>query len=70
MDKAGIRHGDVIVGVDGDKPRGLADFYRKVWAQGGAGATVPLDVLRDSKVRRIEIKSINRLDHLRLKSSF
>jgi hypothetical protein len=24
--------------------KGLADFYRKVWARGGAGITVPLDV--------------------------
>jgi hypothetical protein len=48
----------------------LADFYRKVWAQGAAGATVALDVLQDSQVRRFEVKSINRLDHLRLKSTF
>jgi hypothetical protein len=31
---------------------------------------VPLDVLQDSQVRRIEVQSINRLDHLKLKSSF
>jgi hypothetical protein len=48
----------------------LADFYRKVWAQGTAGATVALDVLQDSQVRRFEVQSINRLDHLRLKSTF
>jgi hypothetical protein len=48
----------------------LADFYRKVWAQGSAGATVALDVLQDSEVRRIEVKSMNRLDHLKLKSTF
>ena len=46
------------------------DFYRKVWAQGTAGATVALDVLQDSQVRRFEVQSINRLDHLRLKSTF
>src|SRR5260370_26466725 len=33
-DRAGIKRGDVIVGVDGDQPKGLADFYCKVWAQG------------------------------------
>jgi S1-C subfamily serine protease len=69
-DKAGIRHGDVIVGVNGEKPGSLADFYRKVWARGGAGVTVPLDVLRDADRRRIDIKSINRLEHLKLKSTF
>ena len=69
-DKAGIRHGDVIAGVDGEKPESLADFYRKVWARGSAGVTVPLDVLRDGERQRIGVKSINRLDHLKLKSTF
>jgi serine protease Do len=69
-DKAGIRRGDVIVGVNGEPAKNLADFYRKVWAQGHAGATVGLDVLEDNEVRRIAVKSINRLDHLKLKSTF
>jgi len=69
-EKAGIRRGDVIVGVNGEHPKSLADFYRKVWAQGGAGVTVPLDVLHDGDRRRIDIKSINRLEHLKLKSTF
>ena len=69
-ERAGIKSGDVIVGVNGEQPKNLADFYRKVWAQGTAGATVALDVLQDSQVRRFEVKSINRLDHLRLKSTF
>jgi serine protease Do len=69
-DKAGVKRGDVIVGVKGEPPKNLADFYRKVWAQGDAGVSVPLEVLQDSEVRRVEIKSINRLDHLKLKSTF
>jgi S1-C subfamily serine protease len=69
-EKAGIRRGDVIVAVNGDKPANLADFYRKVWSRGDAGANIPLDVLQDSQVHRIEVKSINRLDHLKLKSTF
>jgi S1-C subfamily serine protease len=69
-DKAGIKRGDVIVGVNGEQPKSLADFYRKVWAQGPAGANVPLDVLQDKELRRLDIKSINRLDHLKLKSTF
>jgi serine protease Do len=69
-DKAGIRRGDVIVGVNREQPKSLADFYRKVWAQRVAGASIPLDVQNDNQVRRVEVKSINRLDHLKLKSSF
>ena len=68
-EKAGIRRGDEIVGVGGEPPRGLADFYRKVWRTGVAGATVPLDVEHGGEKRRIDVKSINRLDHLKLKST-
>jgi S1-C subfamily serine protease len=69
-EKAGIRRGDLIVGVAGAPAKSLGDFYRKVWAHGPAGASIPLDVLQDSQVRRIDVPSINRLDHLKLKSSF
>ena len=44
-DKAGIKRGDVIVSVNGEATTTLPDFYRKVWAQGDAGAVMALDVL-------------------------
>ena len=47
-EKAGLQRGDIIVGVNGERAQALADFYRKVWALGAAGATVPLDVLQGS----------------------
>lgn len=69
-EKAGIARGDIIVGVNGQAPSGMADFYRKLWAQGGAGVTVPIDVLQGTETKRLEIQTINRLDHLRLKTTF
>jgi serine protease Do len=69
-EKAGIKRGDVIVGINGEQPKNLADFYRKLWAQGSAGASIALDVLQDHQVNRIDIRSINRRDHLKLKSTF
>ena len=68
-EKAGIRKGDEIVGVGGEAARSLPDFYRKIWATGSAGATVPLDVEQGGGRRRIDVKSINRLDNLKLKST-
>jgi serine protease Do len=68
-EQAGIKRGDEIVGVAGEPPRGLADFYRKVWATGTAGATVSLDVEQGGEKRRIDVKSMNRLDHLKLRST-
>ncbi len=69
-ERAGIQRGDIIIGVGGAPTGSLADFYRKVWAVGQAGASVPLDVLQGSEQRRIDVKSMNRLDHLKLKSTF
>ena len=68
--KAGIARGDVIVGVGGATSKGMADFYRKVWASGTAGASVPIDVQKDNATRRFDIKSMNRLDSLKLKQTF
>lgn len=70
-EKAGVQRGDFIVGVANEPAKSLADFYRKVWARGGAGAAIPLDVQHGGgEPRRIDVKSINRLDHLKLKSTF
>jgi S1-C subfamily serine protease len=69
-EKAGVRHGDVITGVAGAAPNDMSDFYRKIYAQGAAGTTVPLDVRRDDAQQHFDIKSMNRLDHLRLKSTY
>jgi serine protease Do len=68
-EKAGLRRGDIIIGVDGEPASSLADFYRKIWAKGAAGVTVRLDVLQGDEKRRIEVQSMNRLDHLKLKST-
>ncbi len=69
-EKAGLRKGDVIVGVGGEETATLNDFYRRVWARGAAGAVIPLDVMQENQKRRLEVESANRLDHLRLRSTY
>jgi S1-C subfamily serine protease len=69
-ERAGIKRGDMILGVNGAPVNHLPDLYRSIYAQGDAGAVIALDMLKDNEKRRIEVKSINRLDFLRLKSSF
>ena len=69
-EKAGLQSGDVIIAVNGGKTTTLIDFYQKVWAQGSAGTTVRLDVIQEGDVRHINVKSVNRLDYLKLKTSF
>jgi serine protease Do len=71
-EKSGLKRGDVIVGVgaDSEKPKDLPDLYRKIWAQGAAGTNIALDVLQGHERRHIDVPSINRLDRLKLKSTF
>jgi S1-C subfamily serine protease len=69
-EKAGMRKGDVIVGVNGETAKDLPDFYRKVWSLGHAGADIPLEVLQNHQRRSVQVHSMNRLDHLKLNSSF
>ena len=63
---AGIETDDVIVAVDGVPVGDLADFYRKLWALGVPGVTVPLTVLTDDGVRETSVLSADRYDYLKL----
>jgi serine protease Do len=69
-EKAGLRRGDIITGVGGEAAKNLPDLYRKIWARGHAGATVPLDYEREGDNRKADVTSMNRLDHLKLKSTY
>lgn len=68
--KGGIGPGDTIVGLGGEATSTLGAFYRKLWAHGGAGIPVPLDVRRAGEQLRIDLQSVNRLNHLKLNSTF
>jgi S1-C subfamily serine protease len=57
---AGLRRGDVISDVRDGAITGLADFYRKVWEIGPAGAEVPLRIVRDGRESWLRVKSADR----------
>ncbi len=59
-EKAGIKTGDIILGVNNQDVNGMADFYRKVWALGKAGVDVPLRVLQGIQIREVVVHSIDR----------
>lgn len=62
---AGMRRGDVILGVAGQAIGDQGEFYGKLWASGTAGAEITLHVLQDKKVRHFIVRSADRLDYLR-----
>lgn len=68
-EQSGIKAGDRIVGVAAARPRSLGDLYRAIWGLGQAGVIVPLEIERDGARLRLDVKSVNRREHLRLDSS-
>jgi len=64
-DSAGVRLGDIVVDVAGERVTGLADLYRKVWSLGPPGTRVALTLARDGAVTRIDVKSGDRADYLK-----
>jgi S1-C subfamily serine protease len=58
--RAELRAGDVILSVAGGPVADLADFYTRMWAQGPAGATIPLRIQREQDVFDVEIRSMDR----------
>ncbi|MEO5756259.1 MAG: S1C family serine protease [Mesorhizobium sp.] len=63
--KAGLRQGDVISDIRDGAVDGLADFYRKVWESGPAGAEIPMRVVRDGRETWLRVKSADRGSFLR-----
>jgi S1-C subfamily serine protease len=63
--KAGLQRGDVISDVRDSEVSGLADFYRKLWTIGPAGAEVPLRLVRDGRETWVRIVSADRNAYLK-----
>jgi S1-C subfamily serine protease len=69
-ERAGLKSGDLLLGVGGEAVSSLADFYRKIWARGNAGIEVPLTVLQGQDVRNVSVRTIDRLEYFRQKRSY
>ena len=63
-DKAGLRRGDIILGVGGQAIGRQSEFYQKLWASGEAGAAVVLHVLQKKMVRQFTVHSADRMEYL------
>jgi len=64
-DRAGLKRGDVILGIAGQSVGGQSDFYRKLWSCGEAGCDVALHVLHEKAVKQIVVRTADRMDYLR-----
>lgn len=64
-EKAGIRQGDTVLAVAGQRVVSLGEFLRAVWRLGPAGTRIPLSIARQGDVLRIEIISADRNELLK-----
>ncbi len=66
-DRAGVRSGDIVVGVGGESVKSHEELYRKLWGLGAAGIDVPLKVLQGVDLRELKLHSIDRFQYFRAK---
>lgn len=64
-ERAGVKIGDMVLGIGELRLSGLAEFFRAVWRLGPAGVEVPLTLAREGDVLRIIVKSADRADFLK-----
>jgi S1-C subfamily serine protease len=62
---AGMRLGDVVWAIRDAGVSSLADFYRKLWASGSAGAEIPIEVVREGRTVWVRVKSGDRAAYLK-----
>jgi S1-C subfamily serine protease len=64
-ERAGIRSGDVVLEVAGQRVSELAPFFRAMWRLGPAGTEIPLTLLRDDTRVDLKVRSADRGDFLK-----
>src|SRR5712671_1778580 len=64
-ERAGVKIGDLVLEIAGEKPAGLADLWRKLWRVGPPGCEVPLKMLRKNRVLEPRLQSADRNDFLK-----
>jgi S1-C subfamily serine protease len=63
--RAGLKTGDIILAVKGEKVASLARMYRKCWALGPAGVDVPLTIYSGGITTEVALKSSDRAKFLK-----
>ena len=64
-EKAGMRAGDVVLAIDGQKVTSLESFYKKLWDRASPQEPVRLTVLQGADVNTVVVQAQDRMAHLR-----
>ena len=69
-EEAGVQVGDIILGVAGEAVKTQGEFYRKLWTGRSAGADVSLRLLQGADVRELNVRSIDRIEYFRPRTTY
>jgi S1-C subfamily serine protease len=64
-DRAGLRAGDRIIGIDGDEANDLAMLWRSLWSRGSAGVAVTIAAERDGRRFTVPVASADRASFMK-----
>lgn len=64
-EQAEVHANDLVLKVAGKPIKDQADFYRKIWALGDAGADIPLTLLQGTEIKEIVVHSSDRDSYFR-----
>jgi S1-C subfamily serine protease len=64
-DKAGLRAGDRILGIDGAEAPDIAALWRSLWSRGSAGVSVTVAAERDGRRFSVPVASADRASFLK-----
>jgi len=64
-ERAGVKLGDLVLEVGGERVTGLAAMFRRIWSAGPAGSEVALTLSRRGTPSKIQILSADRNDFLK-----
>lgn len=63
--RIGLQPGDILLSVAGERVATLESLYRKIFAVGPAGATIPIKVLQDQQIIELRIPSADRYSYMK-----
>jgi len=64
-ERAGVKAGDIITAVAGQKPGSLADLWRRIWALGPSGTPIEMTFMREGALTERRLLSADRTDFLK-----
>jgi S1-C subfamily serine protease len=64
-DRAGVRQGDLVIAVGGQRVGTLAELFRSVWKLGPSGTEIPITLARNGTTVPVKVRSADRRDFLK-----